>query len=151
MFNKKKRKVLTVLIIPLSIVLIGIAILIVLDLRSQENEMSLPASNSESVDTSFDGIEGLPADFPVYQNSDFITSATSDNGRGRAFFWETEDELSLVYEYLKSELRIKGWTLSHHSSVGNSSVLTFEKDGSMGFLGVFKGSSGKSVISVTIR
>jgi hypothetical protein len=150
-FDKRKRQILIALIFFLGLILLGKAILFVLALQSQEIKPSLPANNSDSADTFPGGIENLPAGFPVYQDSEFNTFAVSDDGNGMSFIWESEDDTDLVFEYFKSRLRINGWTLSNDSSVGSSSAVSFEKNGNTGFLGVFKGSSGKTIISVTIR
>ena len=146
-----KKSPLIILIVLFSFILTGKAILFVLDLRSQENDLTLSDNHGETAEMLSGKVEGLPGDFPVYQRSELIVSALSDNAKGRSYMWETDEEAGLVYEHLKSELRIKGWQLTNDSSLGSSSVVSFEKGGIVGFLAVFKGDSGKSIISVTIR
>lgn len=151
MIKERKKLIIIALAAFLGLALTGIAILFVLDSKSQENRFSPSGDSSESTDTSFEGIGNLPKDFPVYQDSEFKTFAQSEDGRGISFIWETGDDADLVIEYLKSELRINGWQLSNESSVGSSSAVSFEKNGTAGFLGVFKGSGDETIISVTIR
>lgn len=134
-----------------SLVLLCLAILFVLHLKSQESDEELN-NNVVGIDELISNeTDTLPEDFPIYKDSELVTSAVSDDGMGGSFIWETEDEAGLVYEYLKSELRIGGWSLYDESSVGSSSAVSFEKEGSNGFLGVFIGSGGKTIISVSIR
>jgi hypothetical protein len=144
--NNKNRYFLKVFI---GIAVLGFGLLLVL-LKSRENRVSLQEENT-AIEIAQHNIEGLPGDFPIYENAKFVTFAKSEDGLGRSYIWETEDETSLVFEYLKSQLRIGGWVLSFDSSVGSSSSVSFEKEENAGFLGVFKGGSGETIISVSIR
>jgi hypothetical protein len=150
MLKKRKKLIIISLTGFVGLALIGIAILFVSGLQSQEKQTQ-PGNGSEAVDNSSDVIDGLPADFPVYNGSEIKSYAVSKDGTGKSFIWETEAETSLVFEFLKSDLRIKDWAVSNDFSFGSSSTLSFEKNGNYGFLGVFKDGSGKTLISVTIR
>lgn len=147
-----KRKILIyltlVLVVPF---LFWRVILFFLRSQSQDNH-NLQSNNTTVSDESIAGDYGnLPKDFPVYANSEFVTLAQSENGKGRSFVWETTDSADLVFEYFKSELKIKDWIISNETSVSNSSALNFEKNETLGFLAVFEGGGSKTVISVTIR
>ncbi|MCL4387035.1 hypothetical protein M1307_01400 [Patescibacteria group bacterium] len=149
---KSKRKV---LLPVLAFVFLGIffawsGILNYLNLFSQEKKPS-----SENGETSIltnapsDLPEGLPEDFPIFEGSEFVSSSQSENKKGVSFIWEATESPSLVYEYLKSELKIRGWTVTDNS--GSFLVSSFKNEENEGFLGVFRGDGDKTVISVTIR
>lgn len=152
MFKKKKIKIFVFSFFIFGLIFSATVILFYLRLQSQKKETFSQTNDFESRDISIkNAIEGLPEDFPIYRNSKLVTYALSDDGDGKSYIWETDDEVGIVYEYLKSKLRIEGWEISNDSSTGNSSVLSFEKNKIIGFLGVFKGSGGESIVSVTIR
>lgn len=150
MMKKKPKIKLRSIPLVLSLAILGLAILFVLNLKSQENKLDLKddVGNKEVI---LEGLGGLPSDFPIYKDSELVTFARSEDGSGMSYIWETDDEANFVYEYLKSELRIAGWSLSSDASFGSSSSVSFEKGNMEGFLGVFIGSGGKTVISVSIR
>jgi hypothetical protein len=150
MSKGKGRNTLTIFFFLVPLFVMGTAILFVLYLKSQESGLK---TNEEIKinETSTNKIDGLPDDFPIFKDSELVTTAVSNNRVGKSFIWLTGDEVGLVYEYLKSELRIRGWNLSDESSLSGSYAISFEKNGIEGFLGVFRGSGGKSVISVSIR
>ena len=152
MFKKKKIKIFVFSFFIFGLIFSATVILFYLRLQSQKKETFSQTNDFESRDISIkNAIEGLPEDFPIYRNSKLVTYALSDDGDGKSYIWETDDEVGIVYEYLKSKLRIEGWEISNDSSTGNSSVLSFEKNKIIVFLGVFKGSGGERIVSVTIR
>ena len=150
MQKRLKRKV-KFLKFVLSLAFISLAILFVLCSKSQENKTDIKEGVVKTEELASNNEGGLPQDFPIYQNSKLTAFAESEDKSGMSYIWETEDEAGLVYGYLKSELRIGGWNLYDESSVGSSSAVSFEKSGNEGFVGVFVGSSGKTIISVSIR
>lgn len=150
MKKKVKRKTKLIAFV-LGIIILGLAVLFVLSLKSQHKKLPSTDIGVQKIETDKNGFEGLPDNFPVYKNCELITFAESEDGAGKSFIWETEDEAGLVYEYLKSELRIKDWIVSDESSMGGSYAISFKKDNMEGFLGVFIGAGGMSTISVSIR
>jgi len=125
-------------------------ILFVLRLQKEIDEKPLCSEEAAS-ETASSEYKDLPADFPVYQEAKFLTFAVSDNSKGKSFIWESQDDISLIFETMKSELRIKGYEVFDDLSVGDFLSLSFKKDNIEGFLGVFKGEDEKSVISVSIK
>ncbi len=95
----------------------------------------------------------FPSDFPIYPGSKITGSfsTTGDKGsKGTSVVWETGDAASKVGEWYKTELPKAGWTVVTTYSQGDSTTLTFEKGNYSGFIGVTKGSEGKTTISVTV-
>lgn len=152
MSHKKRKNIIKVMLPIFTFIILGAVILYISRQRIQKNSLNQTEKISQTLSEERPSdIEGLPADFPVYENSEFVTFAVSDDKKGKSYIWKSDDETGLIFEYLKSELRIKGWILKNDSSVGSSSTISFEKKGVSGFLGVFDGSSGESIVSVTIR
>ncbi len=97
--------------------------------------------------------EGFPSDFPVYPGAKVTGSFSAsgdNNSKGSSVVWETSDDVAKVGGYFKTELPKAGWTISTDYSTAETITLTFEKGAYSGFLGVTKGSDGKTAISVTI-
>lgn len=143
------KKRLTLVLVILGILITGRAILGRLTSFSQESSSLSPTPSYAQVSVS-NIPAGLPEDFPVYPGSEFISMTVSDNAKGRSFIWHSKESSNLVYEYLKSSLKIKNYSVTNTSEIGNSFALSFEKDEFKGFLAVLKDSSGKTVVSATI-
>ena len=147
---KNKKKTGKFILPSLGVLLIGSAILGRLSLQSQEKssmpaqEMTLGPQDSVSIQ------EGLPGDFPVYPDSEFVSVSVSENSRGRSFIRGVEESPNLVYEYYKSDFRIKGWTITNTQEIGTSFALSFEKENFKGFLAIFRDNSNKTLVSATI-
>ena len=155
MLKSKKKVLLPVLVLVfLGIFLVWRGILDYLSSNSQEKKISFekeetPAITNIPSDLPADLPEGLPENFPIFEGSKFISSSESENRKGASFIWEATEDPSIVYEYIKSELRIRGWTVTDNS--GSFLISSFKSEEDEGFLGVFKGDGDKTVISVTIR
>ncbi len=133
----------------LALLSLGLIILFILILKSQEswkvkkeikNEIILPSDNSS-----------LLCDFPILNDLELITSAESDDHKGKSYIWEVRKEKELVFENIKSELRLNGWEVVDNFSSSESLTFSFKNDRCDGFAGVFLGEKGKSLISVTIK
>ncbi len=99
--------------------------------------------------------DSFPKDFPIYPGAkltgSFSTNGTTgDNTKGVSVVWETSDDAAKVGAYFKTQLPAAGYTVTTDFSQADSTTLTFEKGTVSGFLGVTKGSDGKTAISVTI-
>ena len=99
MLGKKKKQVLILISIFFGLILAGKAILFVNWQRSQDVGLNTAEDVDQDSDMHPDGIEGLPAEFPVYQDSDFVTYALSDDGKGRSYVWETHDEVPVLKSF----------------------------------------------------
>lgn len=97
----------------------------------------------------------FPSDFPVYSGAKLAGSfsAKGDDGgnsTGTSVVWETSDDATKVGTYYKSQLAAAGYTIVTEYSSAGSTTFTFEKGDISGFMGVTKGSDGKTAISVTL-
>lgn len=97
----------------------------------------------------------FPSDFPVYPGAkltgSFSANGTSgENTKGVSVVWETGDDAAKVGDFYKTELVKAGYTISSDFSQGTTTTLTIEKGTTSGFVGVTKGSDGKTAISVTM-
>jgi hypothetical protein len=147
---KNKKKIGKFILASLGVLLIGSAILSRLSLQSQQKS-SMPApEETPGPQVSVSVPEGLPESFPVYPSSEFVSVSVSENGKGRSFIWKVEESPNLVYEYYKSDFRIKGWTITNTQEIGTSFALSFDKEDFKGFLAVFLDNSNKTIVSATI-
>lgn len=95
--------------------------------------------------------EGFPKDFPIYSGSKLISkwSSTSEGNEGTSIVLETNDSLSKVSDYYKTELEKSGWKSTSTFSQDDSVVFSFEKGEKQGILAITK-TEEKLSISITI-
>ena len=84
--------------------------------------------------------EGFPKDFPVYPNSHIVSGwqEVQDENRGYSIIIETGDSINDVYNYYKTELTKRGWALGSDIKTADTGTVSFEKEGSRGFVGMSK-------------
>lgn len=92
--------------------------------------------------------EGFPSDFPLYPGTTLSSSWTAkgQSSNGISLIWETDDSSEKVLEFYKRELEAKGWKITS----AFSATYSFEKGNTSGFVGIAKGSSGRTEISLTL-
>jgi hypothetical protein len=95
--------------------------------------------------------DNFPSDFPIYPDAKLVSTwmAKGEGTDGLSLIWETEDSVSKVSNYYKSELEDTGWILSFTSETEDSTTFAFEKNDTRGFIGITIEES-KVVISLTL-
>jgi hypothetical protein len=90
-----------------------------------------------------------PSDVTVYKGAKVTGSAETDEGL--SLMLETSDSVEKVYEFYKSDLPSKGWSLSMNATYGGASMLQGEKSGKGVMLSVSKNEdSGKTAIAISV-
>lgn len=90
-----------------------------------------------------------PSDVTVYKGAKVTGSAETDEGI--SLMLETSDSVETVYEFYKSDLTSKGWSLTVNATYGGASMLQGEKSGKAIMLSVSKNEdSGKTAIAIAI-
>jgi len=108
---------------------------------------------SKQIDGSVEGevVQGIPDDFPVYQNSNLLNIWSVENESGAvSAVWESNDSVREVVDYYSNQLKKNGWEITSSIFTEESSIISFEKDGSNGFLGITE-ENNSTVISATIE
>jgi len=94
--------------------------------------------------------ENFPTDFPLYRQATFKeawSTGKAESG-GISVIWETSDAPPKVAVFYKDELVKKNWKINSSFNNSGSFVISFEKGGTSGFVGISQ--NGKTIISVTL-
>jgi len=162
--KKSSNKALVIILIVIA-VLVGLSLLGKYIFKKVVEKATGVSTNSsgqytfknEKGDVTFDSgtklPDSFPKDFPIYPGAK-LTGSFSANGegssKGLSVVWESSDDSSKVGEYYKTGLVAAGYKIISDLSTDDSTTLSFEKDGSSGFLGVTRDNQGRTAISVTL-
>lgn len=114
-----------------------------LNYKDAATEVSLNKENSLP--------NGFPTDFPIYPGAKITTSwKTEEEGaQGYSLVLETSDSLEKVTSFYNSELTKTAWNIENTIKEVNSGAISFNKDGSKGFIGLVENES-KVIISLSL-
>jgi len=115
---------------------------------NHNSEEKLDEGKEKIVDKS---LQSLPEDFPVYKNSKLINSwSVEDKKSAISVVWESSDSVEIVTDFYNAEFKKNGWDITSSILTEESSIFSFEKQGSKGFLGILE-ENNSIVISATIE
>lgn len=118
--------------------------------RDASQEINVPDKLGPS------GTEELPEDFPesfpVYKNASLENSWTAQGNttKGISVVWMTDDSVADVNKFYQESLESNSWQIVSEYEAEGSNTISFEKEGTSGFIGITRGEEGKTLISVTM-
>lgn len=156
MFYIKKKYIFWVLVV-LFLLLISTSFFINLKQKSEGDLVSKSPSevSINPLVSTFEETElpsDFPQNFPIFPKSKLksVWTSESQEKEGFSLTWETFDGLNEVYFFYKSELVNNGFLITDLKEDKNSYTINFERDSFFGFLGLFRETEDKVIISVTI-
>ena len=93
--------------------------------------------------------KNFPSDVPVYSGAEVITS--SESGDNFTLTLKTNDSVSKVSDFYKTDLADKGWILSNPIDLSGSTAITATKDNRELNVIITPDTNGKTTIAIVIN
>lgn len=155
-FGSKKGLLTATLVVLVAMLLLGVRCLVGKYSRTNSNESKIDNKGNIEIisDKSLHGElpDNFPNNFPVYDGASIDESwgTRSSDSYGASVVWSVNTSPANVLDFYERELILAGYEVSVSSGDSDSYIISLNKDDESGFVGIVKGDSQETLISVTI-